>query len=97
MEIEIVEDKENKLLGRRELRFKVTHDGKTPSREEVKGELKKIGTRPKGVVVIDGMRSGFGKRETLGYAKIYESEERAIEVERGHILVRNSILSDESS
>jgi small subunit ribosomal protein S24e len=35
------------------------------------------------------MKTEFGKRETVGYAKVYESEDRLREVEREHILKRN--------
>lgn len=35
------------------------------------------------------MRSQFGKRETRGYAKIYETAERLKKVETEHIIQRN--------
>jgi small subunit ribosomal protein S24e len=35
------------------------------------------------------MGTEFGKRETVGYAKVYESEDRLKEIEREHIIKRN--------
>jgi len=103
MEIEVLRARENKLLGRKEILFKVKHGaaehegssgqeqrgGGTPSRKEVREALvRKFGCSPQ-VLVIDWMKPTFGKPEALGYAKIYESEARMREIERKHILRRN--------
>ena len=102
MEIEVLRARENKLLGRKEILFKVKHGvehegssgqeqrgGGTPSRKEVREVLvRKFGCSPQ-VLVIDWMKPAFGKPEALGYAKIYESEARMREIERKHILRRN--------
>ncbi|MDY6930485.1 MAG: 30S ribosomal protein S24e, partial [Halobacteriota archaeon] len=47
------------------------------------------------LLVIDNMKSEFGKRETVGYAKVYESEEREKAVESSHILLRNFPPADD--
>jgi small subunit ribosomal protein S24e len=41
------------------------------------------------LVIIARMNSEFGKRETKGYAKIYETAERLKRVETEHIVQRN--------
>ncbi len=95
MEIEISKEKDNKLLKRREVLFRLEHKGEgeekgaTPSREEARNALIKKLQCGSNVLVIDWMRPEFGKRETIGYAKVYESEDRLKEVEQGHILERN--------
>lgn len=89
MNIDIIEDKENRLLNRREIKFRVNHDGPTPSREDARKELVSfLKTKPE-LLIIERMNSEFGKRETLGYAKLYETEERVKEVEHQHIFLRN--------
>ncbi|MDY6964899.1 MAG: 30S ribosomal protein S24e [Halobacteriota archaeon] len=96
MQIDIVDDKENKLLDRREIMFVVTQDGGTPSLKSARKELSSLLKVDPKLLVIERMRSEFGKRETLGYAKVYESEEHEKEIEHSHILLRNFPSSEEA-
>ncbi|HDS45351.1 MAG TPA: 30S ribosomal protein S24e [Methanomicrobia archaeon] len=91
MEIEIVEKKDNQLLKRKEISFKLKHEaeGASPSRAEARSALIKALTCNSHLLVIDRMNTEYGKRETVGYAKLYETEERLNEIERKHILTRN--------
>ena len=91
MEIEITEEKENQLLGRKEVRFKLKHEaeGASPSREEARNALIKALKCSSNLLVIDKMGTEFGKRETVGYAKVYKGEDRLKEIEREHIIKRN--------
>jgi small subunit ribosomal protein S24e len=101
MEIEITKENENQLLRRKEVFFRLKHEeenekkGASPSREEARNALiKKLRCSPN-LLVIDKMGTEFGKRETVGYAKVYESEDRLREVEREHIIKRNFGSSSE--
>jgi small subunit ribosomal protein S24e len=89
MEIKVIEEKENPILNRREIKFVVEHDGPTPSRKNVVEKIAATMNSKVGLVMVDSLKSEFGKRETLGYAKIYETEERAKEVERAYVIARN--------
>jgi small subunit ribosomal protein S24e len=89
MEIKITEERENPILNRREVKFVVEHDGPTPSRKSVIDKIAATMNSKVGLVMVDSLKSEFGKRETMGYAKIYESEERAKEVERAYVVARN--------
>lgn len=89
MEIKVIEEIENPILNRREIRFAVEHDGPTPSRKSVAEKIAATMGSKMGLVMVDSLKSVFGKRETLGYAKIYETEERAKEVERSYVIARN--------
>jgi small subunit ribosomal protein S24e len=91
MEIEITEAKENLLLGRKEVTFTLRHDaeGASPSRAAARNALIKALKCSSSLLVIDQMRTEFGKRETVGYAKVYESEARLNEIEQKHIIERN--------
>ncbi|WP_174589746.1 30S ribosomal protein S24e [Methanocella conradii] len=89
MDIKVLEEKKNPLLQRREVKFSVSHNLGTPSREEIKAKIAAyLNSRPE-LVIIERMRSEFGKRETRGYAKIYETVERLKSVEAEHIVQRN--------
>jgi len=92
MIIEIVDKKENPLLGRIELHFRASHDGtSTPKREEIRQAIAQEEDVKKDNVVIDNMDPEFGRAVTQGYAKIYKDLEKARSIEREHILKRNNL------
>jgi small subunit ribosomal protein S24e len=92
MEIEIQSKNDNLLLGRTEVRFMIHHEGEgTPKRELVRTELAEKLSVKKETVMIDMMRSSFGERKTVGYAKIYKSVEDAKAGEADPILKRNGL------
>ena len=97
MDIQIIEEKNNPLLNRREVVFKVDHESVTPSRKSIVDRIAATMNSKEGLVIIDNLRTEFGKRETIGYAKIYETEERAKQVERPHITERNTFAKPEGS
>ncbi len=89
MEIEIESMKENKLLDRVEINFKLVHEGGTPSRKKIIDSLaEKLGEKNK-IIIIDWMKSRYGVSETLGYAKIYPSKKSAEKIEAKYLLKRN--------
>ena len=92
MEVEIVSKKENVLLDRTEIKFKVAHPKEgTPKREDVRDKISASVKAPKERVIIDAMDSEFGTTMTVGYAKVYKTKEAAIKFEREEILVRNKL------
>ena len=97
MEIKVIGEKNNPLLNRREIVFKVIHDESTPSRKSVVERLAATMNSKVELVYVDGLKTEFGKRETQGYAKIYETAERAAEVERAHIIERNTFTKSEEA
>lgn len=97
MEVEIQSDRENALLSRREVRFVVHHEAEaTPTREVVREGLEKALKLKEEVLVLDHLRSEFGRSRSKGYAKVYGSMDDARRMERRHILRRNG-LGEESS
>ena len=90
MELETISRQENPLLDRMEVHYRIRHPHETtPKREAVREELARILNIAKDRVIIDHMRSEFGKSETIGYAKIYKKREVAQKIEREHVLKRN--------
>ena len=88
MEIEVEQRRENKLLGREEIYFRIKYDASTPSRKKVKENLKNtLGL--KGFIILQYVKPVFGSREARGYAKIYESEKKARQIESSYITKRN--------
>ncbi|MDD2777460.1 MAG: hypothetical protein PHY36_04525 [Methanocellales archaeon] len=95
MNSEVIEKRVNPLLKRLEIMFKVDHEGATPSREEIRNNLAAMLNAKKELVIIERMRSEYGKRETRGYAKIYNSEKDLGDIEQAHIIQRNAIKTEE--
>jgi len=93
MQAEIVFRRENPLLKRVEIQFKVIHHGEgTPTRDTIKEEIAKLAKAPKDRVIIDHVNSQFGKPQSIGYAKIYDSKEDALAIEREYTLGRNKLI-----
>ncbi len=97
MDIQVISEKNNPILKRREISFKVIHDEATPSRKSIVERLAATQNTKVGLVYVDGLKTEFGKRETIGYAKIYETEERAKQIERAHIIERNTFAKPEEA
>ncbi len=97
MEIEIIEKKDNPLLKREEIKFKIDHtDSQTPSREVVASKLAAMLNADKNCTVLREIRSQFGIQEALGFANLYSSEDDAKQLEPKHILIRNGIIEKEA-
>ncbi|MGQ0798402.1 MAG: 30S ribosomal protein S24e [Methanobacteriota archaeon] len=97
MEIQVIDRRDNPLLKRVEVTFKVVHKAEpTPTRDALRAELARALKATKDVVVVDGAASTFGRYETHGYAKVYKTMEHALAVERRHILVRNKLVEAEA-
>jgi small subunit ribosomal protein S24e len=92
MELKIVSNKENALMGRKEIVFTLQHEGETtPSRVQVRQLLAgEVGSKTENVV-IDSMESEYGLGRTHGTARAYRSADDARKTERTHLLKRNSL------
>jgi len=94
MEIDIIEEDENPMLHRTDVRFEITHDEATPSRLSVRDSLAAKLNKDSAEVVVHELDTKFGMRKTVGYAKVYESPDHARDVEQDHMLDRNKISPD---
>jgi len=94
MDIDIIEEDENPMLHRTDVRFEVTHEEATPSRLSVRDSLAAMLNKDSEEVVVHKLDTKFGMRKTVGYAKVYDSPEHAQDVEQDHMLDRNKIAVD---
>ncbi|PSP40246.1 30S ribosomal protein S24e [Halobacteriales archaeon QH_10_70_21] len=94
MDVEIIEEDENPMLHRTDVRFQLTHDEATPSRLSVRDSLAAKLNKDAGEVVVHELDTKYGMRKTVGYAKVYDSAEAAEDVEQEHMLERNKIAAD---
>jgi small subunit ribosomal protein S24e len=87
MELQIIKDKKNPLLKRREVSIKINNKG-TPSRIDVKNKLAAMANSKPELIVIEQLNTAFGKMELTGTASIYESEERLNQLAHQHLMAR---------
>ena len=92
MEVKIVSTKENPLLKRKEVDFRVEQDpkGKTPARLEVKKALADKLKINEELVYVKNMRTMTGTNIAVGTANAYEKIEQAKFIEPEYIRKRNN-------
>jgi len=94
MDVDIIDEDENPMLHRTDVRFQVVHEDATPSRLSVRDSLAAKLNKDAEEVVIRELDTKYGMRKTVGSAKVYESPEDAMDVEQAHMLERNKITAD---
>ncbi len=96
MKIEVLEEKENLLLNRREIVAKIVHDDSTPSREDVRGKAMAKLKGKKDTFILDSIKTRFGARESIANIRIYNSKDRVLEIEPEHVLKKNLLIIGEA-
>ena len=94
MDVEIIDEEENPMLHRTDVRFQLTHDEATPSRLSGRDSLAAKLNKGSDEVVVHKLDTKYGMRKTVGYAKVYDTAEAAQDVEQDHTLARNKITED---
>lgn len=89
MEIQIIKDKTNPILNRREISLKIKERA-TPSRIEVKGKLAALLNSKPELIVIEYLDTIYGKQELAGTACIYQSEDRLKQLAHQHLVARDA-------
>jgi small subunit ribosomal protein S24e len=91
-QLEITQESENVLLGRKQIRFKIFHRGTaTPSREDARKKLAAQFNVELERVIITKLISKYGHEYTEGIARVYETTEKATQLERKYILKRHEV------
>ncbi|MDD5473222.1 MAG: 30S ribosomal protein S24e [Candidatus Methanoperedens sp.] len=89
MEVQIIKDKKNPILKRREISFKVK-EKVTPPRIEVKAKLAALLNSKPELIVIERLDTVYGKQELIGTGCIYETEERLKQLAHQHLIARDA-------
>ena len=98
MKVEILEEKENKPLSRREISFRVEHIGaKTPSRADVKSKIVAQFDADASAVVITNLDTQFGIGITKGSERIYSDFEQMNRTEHEFLIKRHETKQKEGS
>ncbi|MET1124605.1 MAG: 30S ribosomal protein S24e [Archaeoglobaceae archaeon] len=89
MEVYVESDRYNPLLKRREIRCRIEFEGSTPRREDVRQKVAGLFNAEPDRVVVDYIKTEFGKTEARCYVKIYDTREDLLAIEEEHIIRRN--------
>jgi small subunit ribosomal protein S24e len=91
MKIDIVDQRRNELLKRKELAFSMDHAGSgTPSRVEVRQKIADMVNADVERVYVGKIETKTGRRKAVGAANVYDSVEQATRVEPEYIRLRNA-------
>lgn len=92
MQIKITSLRENPLLKRKEIQFKIEHgpESKTPSRMETKKILAAELKLTEEVVFVKDIKTMTGTGIAVGHANAYENADQAKLVEPEYIVKRNN-------
>ncbi|MEM2878780.1 MAG: hypothetical protein QXG10_04490 [Candidatus Hadarchaeales archaeon] len=89
MKLEIIEKKENKLLKRTEVKFRVEHPGApTPPRKEVLSGLSQSLGVSEELIALERISGSHGSHISNGIARLYQSREDLVKSERDYLLKR---------
>ncbi len=98
MEITITEEKENSLIGRKEIQAVITHLGDvTPTREAVRAKIAAQINADLDRVVVQSINGHFGEPKSQLTVHCYDNSEAVFVYEPKYILKRNKIISTESN
>jgi small subunit ribosomal protein S24e len=90
LKIDILRERDNKPVGRREIDFRIEHiGGTTPSRVDVKAKLAALLNADPSCVAVKVYRTKFGVGITEGSARVYSSAEALKQTEAAYVLERH--------
>jgi len=89
MEIQIIKDKTNPLLNRREISVSVKNKT-TASRIELKNKLAALLNSKPELIVIEHLGTIYGKQEMMAKACLYQTEERLKQLSQQHLIARDA-------
>jgi len=89
MEIQIIKDKTNPLLNRREISVAVKNKT-TATRIELKNKLAALLNSKPELIVIEHLDTIYGKQEMKGTVSLYQTEERLKQLAHKHLIARDA-------
>ena len=89
MKVEITSKKNNPLLSREEIEFKVTEINSTPKTAELKEKISALAETNSDSTVITEINQNSGEKLCTGKARAYKDKEKMKEIELDYVLGRN--------
>ncbi|OYT53647.1 MAG: 30S ribosomal protein S24e [Candidatus Altiarchaeales archaeon ex4484_2] len=88
MDVEIIEERDNPLLKRREYEFIISFEGATPPRGDVRKKLVSVLNSENRLTVLDSYTTEYGMNKAKGLVKVYFDED-SMGVEPKYLLSKN--------
>ncbi len=92
MEIQILEEKENPLLNRKEIQLRIIQDAGSPKIADLRKKIAAQLSLDESLFVVQHVYAEYGMNESRCLLKAYMSEERLKTVEADHVLRKNGLL-----
>jgi len=95
MEIKIVSERENPLLGRKEI-WIVVRSKETPKRSDIVTRLAAELGVDKNLIIVDKIKTVAGTSDAEVYVKVYEDEEHLQKIEPRHKIEKSRVVSGDA-
>lgn len=82
MQLKLLQEKEAKLLDRKELEIEATFEKSTPSEAEIKKQIASSQKADEGAISIKTIRQSFGIKKARIIAHIYKNKEQLKKIEK---------------
>lgn len=92
MEIQILEEKDNPLLARKEIQLRIIQDAGSPKIADLRKKIAAQLSLDESLFVVQHVCAEYGMNESRCLLKAYSSEERLKAVEADHVLRKNGLL-----
>ncbi len=92
MEIEIIEEKDNPLMERKEMNLRIIQDAGSPKIVDLRKKIAAQFSLNESLFVVQQILPEYGMNESHCLLKVYDSEDRLRLVEANHILRKNGFL-----
>lgn len=94
MDIEIINERENQLLGRTELDIKIDHEEGTPKLQDIRSKIAAMKDLDNDKFVLQSIEAVFGSSTSNAVVRIYSSNEKLTSVEPVHVLKKNGFIEE---
>lgn len=96
MEIQILEEKDNPLLERKEIQLRIIQDAGSPKISELRKKIAAQLSLDEALFVVQNVYAEYGMNESRCMLKIYTTKERLKVVEAYHTLRKNGLVKEAS-
>ncbi|MGD2247341.1 MAG: 30S ribosomal protein S24e [Candidatus Methanofastidiosia archaeon] len=91
MEIQILEEKDNPLLNRKEIQLRIIQDAGSPKMADLRKKIAAQLSQNESLFVVQNVYAEYGMNESRCLLKVYHKKERLQEVEAAHVLRKNGL------
>jgi len=92
--IQKISERENRVIGRKEVFLKILHEGKgTPSYEDVRKVFSNMYNVSNECFVIKNISTKYGEWTSIVTIYLYKDPKRLLEIEPEHVLRKNGFIS----